>query len=298
MSGTSLLQKIAEFGNSLSNKQLILAEYIVENYTNLAYTTMTELARLAGVSETTVVRLAYRLGYKSFPEFMGALRAELDTQKHAPIMSKFDIEKGAYKFPEDIPMAIFSLEMQIMKDTLASLKVEDFNKAVDMVYEADSVIIAGSGANVCCTRALLFALQAIRPHVCCVEKLDIAEEAYIRDAGEHSVSVVFSTPRYPTETQKIVKFIHARKIPIIGFSNTLLSPIFPYCSVFLQVPEKYITYIDSNASYMAFIHALTFGVCRKDEMVAKKRLAEYNSFVRETGYYENGEIELVDTKFE
>ena len=77
-----------------------------------------------------------------------------------------------------------------------------------------------------------------------------------------------------------------------------MSPIFPYCSVFLQVPEKYITYIDSNASYMAFIHALTFGVCRKDEMVAKKRLAEYNSFVRETGYYENGEIELVDTKFE
>ena len=298
LDGTSLLQKIAELGNSLSNKQLILAEYIVENYTNLAYATITELARLAGVSETTVVRLAYRLGYKSFPEFKAALRAELEAQKNTPTMSKFDIEKGAYKFPDDIPMAIFSLEMQIMKETLAALKTEDFNKAVDMVYKADSVIIAGSGANVCCTRALLFALQAIRPRVCCVEKLDITEEAYIRDAGEHSVCVVFSMPRYPSETQKIVKFTHSRKIPIVGFSNTLLSPIFPYCSIFLQVPTKYITYINPNATYMAFIHALTFGVCKKNVKNARTRLEEYNSFVREIGYYENGEMDLVDTKFE
>lgn len=296
MNKRSLLERIAEVGNSLSHKQLVLAEYIVRNYSTLAYTTMTELARLAGVSETTVVRLAYRLGYKSFPEFMTALRAELEAQKHAPIMSEFNIEKGTYKFPDDIPLAIFSLEIQIMKDTLASLKIEDFNKAVDMIHNASSVIVAGSGANVCCTRALLFALQAIRSHVYCVEKLDITEESHIRDAGEDSVCIVFSTPRYPSETQKIIKFVHSRKIPIIGFSNTLLSPIFPYCSIFLQVPEKYVTYIDSNSSYMALIHALTFGICKKDENMAKKHLAEYNSFVRTTGYYENGEIDLVDTK--
>lgn len=63
----NLLQRIGKFSDSFTPKQIWLAKYIEQNYPSLAYTTMTKLARLADVSETTVVRLIYALGYSGFP---------------------------------------------------------------------------------------------------------------------------------------------------------------------------------------------------------------------------------------
>lgn len=291
----SLLQKIAGRAKDLSPKQLILAHYLENNYTGLAYTTMTELASMAGVSETTVVRFVSRLGYKGFPEFMTALRAELSTQqKAASQMKAFDISAGQYTFPQDICKAIFTMEMQVMTDTLANINNDDFQRAVDMIYNAPKVLLVGCGANTCCVRAMHFALQVIKSDIYAAEKLGLAEESLIRSMKDNAVCVAFTTPRYPTETQKLIKIVSDNNIPIIGVSNSLLSPVVPYCKVFLQVPEKYITYIDSNAPYMALIHALTFGVCLRNKKLAQKNTEKYNAFVRGTDYYVNKDEELVE----
>ncbi|MEG1911475.1 MAG: hypothetical protein RR091_03210, partial [Cloacibacillus sp.] len=69
----SMVQRIADKSGILSPKQLQLAMYIEKNYMSLAYITMTELASLADVSETTVVRFVSQLGYNGFPDFMAAL---------------------------------------------------------------------------------------------------------------------------------------------------------------------------------------------------------------------------------
>ncbi|WP_278548970.1 MurR/RpiR family transcriptional regulator [Cloacibacillus evryensis] len=290
-----MLQRIAANSGSLSPKQLKLAQYIEKNYTALAYVTMTELASMAGVSETTVVRFVSRLGYKGFPEFMTALRAELSTQqKAASQMKAFDISAGQYIFPRDICKAIFTMEMQVMTDTLANLNNDDFQRAIDMIYNAPKVLLVGCGANTCCIRAMHFALQVIKSDIYAAEKLGLAEESLIRSMRDNAVCVVFTTPRYPTETQKLIKIVGDNNIPIIGISNSLLSPIVPYCKVFLQVPEKYITYIDSNAPYMALIHALTFGVCLRNKKLAIKNTEKYNAFVRGTDYYVNKDEDLVE----
>lgn len=299
----SLLQKTAELAKDLSPKQLILARYLENNYMNLAYTTMTELSRLAGVSETTVVRFVYNLGYKGFPEFMAALRAELTAkqeQQEQPLMKTFNIEKGQYEFPQDTCRAVFSMEMQVMSDTLINMNNSDFQRAADMIFKAKEVLIVGCGANTCCTRALLFALQVLKLNVHAIEKLDITEESLIRSASKNAVCVAFTTPRYPSVTQNIIKIINKNNIPIIGISNSRLAPIFPYCEVFFQIPEKYVTYIDANASYMALIHALTFEIYQKDKIKARKQIEEYNSFARANNYYINGEVDLVelDTKYQ
>ena len=60
------------------------------------------------------------------------------------------------------------------------------------------------------------------------------------------------------------------------------------------MPEKYITYIDSNAPYMALIHALTFGVCLRNKKLAIKNTEKYNAFVRGTDYYVNKDEDLVE----
>ena len=291
----SILQRIADNNGSFSPKQLKLAKFIEQNYLDLAYTTLAGLAKSVSVSETSVVRFVYRLGYKGFPEFMADLRFTIEqANSQGTSMDRFNIEHGKYHFPEDICLAIFTLEMQILQDTLAKIDLKQHQQAVDMLYSAPEIIVVGCGANRCLADALSFALQVIRPKVTAIKKLDLNEMALIRSASPDAVCVVFTTPRYPSVTQDITKLLKERGLKIIGVSESLLSPIIPLSDIFFLVPEKYVTFIDTNAAYMALIHSLVFALHFRDKQKSKMQINEYNEITRWLGYYVKGETELVD----
>lgn len=292
---TSLLHRIRDNGDKFSPKQLKLAQYIEKNFASLAYVTMTELARMAGVSETTVVRFVYQLGYNGFPEFKTALREAIEqTTQPAATINRYALESQAYVFPQDTARAIFAVEMQVMQETLTLLNTDDLQKAIDMIVAAPSVLVLACGANTCCSQALGFALQAIRPNVHIIEHAGLSEGSLIRALPDGTVCVAFTTPRYPTETQGILESLRDKNVRIIGVSDSLLSPLAPFSEVFFQVPVKYVTFIDTNAAFMAIIHSLVFGLQLKDKKRTKKEIDGYNAFTIRQNFYVNDFLELVD----
>ena len=291
----NLLQLIGKNSDSLTPKQILLAKFIENNYTSLAYITMTKLAHLADVSETTVVRLIYALGYTGFPEFKDALRMTIQqTSQSTNGMSRFETGTNKYKFPEDACKAIFDLEIKVMEETLAGLDLSEHEKAVDLLFHATMVLIVGCGANSCCSQALGFGLEVILKNIHKIEGLGLSERALLRDIPEGTVCVAFSTPRYPRVTQEILEILKNKKTRIIGCSDSMLSPIVPFCDIFFQVPEKYVTYVDTNAAFMALIHSIVFALHFKDRAKIKKRIDSYNESTRKQNFYVNDFLDLVE----
>lgn len=291
----SLLQRIGENSDKFPPKQRKLAQYIEKNYASLTYTTMTELARLADVSETTVVRFVYQLGYSGFSEFMSALRTAVEqAPTKASTINPYNLESKEYQFPRDTVKAIFNLEMQVIDETLSLINLKEHQKAVDMIYSAPAVVVLACGADSCASQALGFSLQAIRPNVYVIEKLGLPEGALIRSIPEGSVCVAFTTPRYPVETQDALEELKTRKVRVIGVSDSVLSPIVPYCEVFFQIPVKYVTFINTNAAFMALIHSFVFGLQLKDKKSAKQGVDAYNKFTKKQNFYVKDFLDLVD----
>ena len=56
----------------LSSGQKKVARYILGHLEESSYLTLTKISREAGVSETTVVRLAYAIGFESFSSMQAA----------------------------------------------------------------------------------------------------------------------------------------------------------------------------------------------------------------------------------
>ncbi|MDD5533628.1 MAG: N-acetylmannosamine kinase, partial [Syntrophales bacterium] len=61
----------------LTDAQKKAARYIMDHYEESIFFTAAKLARKAGVSEATIVRLAQVLGFNGFPEFQKMLRDNL-----------------------------------------------------------------------------------------------------------------------------------------------------------------------------------------------------------------------------
>jgi DNA-binding MurR/RpiR family transcriptional regulator len=54
--------------NGLSAGQKKVAEYLIQNLEEAAFSTAFQIGRKVGVSETTVIRLSYALGFNGFSE--------------------------------------------------------------------------------------------------------------------------------------------------------------------------------------------------------------------------------------
>ena len=75
-----LVQRIQVKQSEFSKGQKRLAAYIIDNYDRAAFLTASKLGKEASVSESTVVRFAYQLGYDGYPELQQAIKVVVRTQ--------------------------------------------------------------------------------------------------------------------------------------------------------------------------------------------------------------------------
>lgn len=73
----SVCTKIQERYDELSKAQKKVADYIAEHLEFAAMKTTVKISQAAGVSETTVIRLAYSLGYDSFSAFQNQIQEDV-----------------------------------------------------------------------------------------------------------------------------------------------------------------------------------------------------------------------------
>ena len=69
-----LTARLANPALRLSKSQRLLAEYITEHCDKAVFLTANRLGDAVGVSESTVVRFAVRLGYDGYPELQRAVQ--------------------------------------------------------------------------------------------------------------------------------------------------------------------------------------------------------------------------------
>ena len=71
---TDLLGELKQRYNQFSKSQRRIADYILEHYSKAAYLTAARLGQQAQVSESTVVRFAFELGFDGYPALQAALQ--------------------------------------------------------------------------------------------------------------------------------------------------------------------------------------------------------------------------------
>lgn len=127
---------------SLRAAEQRVADFILKNAEELIYLTVTELAERTETSESTVVRLCQKIGYKGYQEFKIVLARDLVEPTNA-IYERID--------PKDdltaIKHKIFQANAQALQDTLEVLGDGELQRAIDAVATARRVEIYGVGGS-------------------------------------------------------------------------------------------------------------------------------------------------------
>ena len=68
-----IFSRISEQFNEMSKSHKMIAGFISRHYDQAVFMTAAKLGETLGISESTVVRFADRIGYAGYPEFQRAL---------------------------------------------------------------------------------------------------------------------------------------------------------------------------------------------------------------------------------
>ena len=140
MHDVSALYIIRTKYETLSTKETQIADFILEHPTESVNPSIEELAQQIGISESTMVRFAKKLGYEGFQRFRLALAREMVPPTRQLFES--EVHEGA-----DVVDLVFKHTQTNLEETYALINKSAIREAAKLICGARSLLLMGLGGS-------------------------------------------------------------------------------------------------------------------------------------------------------
>jgi len=138
----SCLFQIEQKKPHLSEKELLVAEYILQDPARAVNPSLDELSQAIGVSDTTLFRFVKKLGYSGYQQF----RIALATEAMDPKLGVYDTTDPVTDAQSAVH-AVFERNARALEQTLQLLDLHVFDQAAHLISQAKSVVFFGLGGS-------------------------------------------------------------------------------------------------------------------------------------------------------
>ena len=258
--------------NTFSKGQKAIARYILDHYEKAAYMTASVLSEAVGLSESTVVRFAFELGFDGYPDMQRALREavkiKLTTVQRLELTNSI-IGQG------DLLSTILNSDVEKIKRTLSELDSATFERAVDKIIAAKHIYIIGVRSSAFLAGFLNYNFRMIFDNVSFIQTTSGSEMfEQIINIGKGDVMIAISFPRYSKRIINAVEFAGQKGAEVIAITDGRNSPIAYYSDELLLAHSDMVSFVDSLVAPLSVINAMVVAVVRKKQTEVSGKLRE------------------------
>jgi len=291
-SQADVLSRIRNNYDKMSKSHKAIADYITGHLEQAVFMTAAKLGEVLGISESTVVRFSYSIGYNGYPKLQKAL--EECVKGRLNNVARIDAKYGKSSQSE-IVTSVMNSDIEKLQDTIEHLDPVAFETAVNSILEADKVYVMGLRSNEPLAGFLQFYLNMIRENVILLNTTSVSEtfEQMIH-IGKKDCFLGISFPRYSMRTLKAMEFANDRNAKVIAITDSIHSPMNLYSSCNLLARSDMVSIVDSLVAPLSLINALVVALCLKRPQEVKKNLETLEETWNNYQVYLNDEINFID----
>jgi len=280
---SDIKSRIDDFSKGHKN----IAMFILNHYDKAAYMTASKLGAAAGVSESTVVRFAYELGYEGYPE----LQQELSEIIKNKLTSIQRIDVAAEQIGDaDVLTKVLNIDIEKIRKTLEETSREDFNGAVDAITKAKTIYILGSRSASILARFLSLYFNIMFDSVKLIHTTSSSEMfEQIMRVGKDDIMIGISFPRYSKKTIKAIEYAKDNGAKSIAITDSPSSPLAKSADYFLKARSDMASFVDSLVAPLSLINALIVAVGLKKSDDLKETFTKLENIWEEYDVYQKTE---------
>ena len=257
----------------LTRAERQVATHILGHYPVSALGSITALAKAADVSSPTVVRLVQKLGYKGYPDYQQALRAEVEAMLVSPLIRQ---DRWAGGVPETHVLNRFADQVVAnLQATLGQIDHAEFDAAARLLADPDRHVFALGGRI---THALadyfVTLMKAVRPSVTLLSDLSNAWPPALLDLKRGDVFLVFDIRRYENSVLQVAEMAVEQGAEVVLITDRWLSPAAQLARHVLPCHIEAPSAWDSTVSVLVIVETLLASVQARTWPVTEGRLKQ------------------------
>lgn len=238
----SCLSRIQTQESKLSEKEAIIARYVLDNFREVLNLTITELSDRTKSSDATVVRFCKSIGYKGYQDFKINLAQDVVSP-----LSQYSSSMSDNDDIQTIVSKTFKAEISVLEETLLMLDFKVINKVVELLQSKDRIYIFGSGGSAYI--ALDFVHKMLKVGVECVFNLD--SDTQIMQASilkNEDIVMAISQSGSNKSTIESVDMAKKNGATVIGITVAGKSPMARICDYVLYTSTKELIFKSESVS--------------------------------------------------
>lgn len=210
----SIYSKIKDNYDVFTKSEQRVAKYCLDNYTEVAGNTLSQLAEKAHCGEATVVRFCKKIGNESYHDFKEELTEE--TQEHL----KSENDSFVTQIYQNLRTSI--------EYTIQNLDLEQIDEIAQLMNKADIIFCAGVGnsgipAEACAMRLVRNGKNGI------YFKDNHFQSIYLNELKRSDIAILFSASGESNDTINCAEILKQRKVKTVCVTSSVVSSLAVLC---------------------------------------------------------------------
>ncbi len=276
-----LIRRLKEGADHFSPNQRVLARYVLGNHQTVAFSTISQFAELAGVSEASVVRFAKVLDFSGYPalqkEIRRLVRAELRGVERFRLG---EARNGAARTPLDL---VADKERDNLAALYETFDARAYAKALAMLRGAGEIVVAGTRSATPLAYQLWFALAKIGYRTTRVSAITPETYDHLSRVDKDACVVVIGYPRYLREQVRLLEYAKSRKLATLTITDSVFSPL--QGSVSLYAPAESASFVAFHCAPLVLINTLVHELSVADKAKTLAALERFDAVAESQNYF-------------
>ena len=253
----SLVERIGEHRDELTDSEQAIARYIAMNYTSVAYDSASSIAQKCEVSGATATRFFTKLGYDSFAEVQREVRAEISERLTSPL-TRLDSTAGAAASAADVLALTLERDLDNLRLAAGGIQSDHLLGMAELLVQCRGTVFIYGEKKAHAIGFYLYAQLNL-----CIEHVELltAEQSLLPDRllriGSDDILLVIDARRYVRTTLQAARTFRERgaKVLILGDSET--SPLAKMADFGIYFPVEGAFLFDSYTALMFAANAIS-----------------------------------------
>lgn len=260
----------------LSRGQRKVAQFIIDNPNVIATHIASDVGKLIGVSESTVIRFCYAMELSGFSELQERIRGDLkgeenSVEKPHPLINKRNV---------NLLNEVMNRDVASILNTINIINEEQFELAIRLLHESTYLYVLGLRQSSPSANFLTCTLSTYRKHVNQIQPNAEHIVNQINNMEENSLLFVIALDDMSEDALTVTKLAKSKNVKVIAITHSSISAIRNYADVQFTVGTLKTPYAETITAAHSLMHALVEG------MVAQNK-KQYLNFKKSNSQIDN-----------
>lgn len=262
--------EIAAQHGGLSDRLRTIAEYALDNPTDMALGTVAEVAKRAGAQPSAIVRFAHTMGFSGFTEMQQVFRQRLVSGLAPSYKERIDRLRNngsagvapwrAGQEPRDVLGRFVSEGVASLETLNAVARDQDLRRAMEILQGAETIYLLGLGGSYPVVAHLAYVLRKLGRRTVLLDGLGGGLREQAVSASPKDALLAVSFKQYNADTVRLFPEIVARGIKAVSITDNLLSPIARGATVVFELHDMPEPAFRTLVGPMSLAQALAVGM--------------------------------------